>query len=171
MAKRKRKQPQKEVTLPVHGNVGPDAPAQRRHAIITVRTERNGTRTQSKFTTCIIDRLRNQTDKNGDAMYSKRQMLAGELYFAAYSKTLQTGEASFARPYVQSSPDYDAQSIRRAEARAEYGRLRDTIPMAFRPIIRFVIEMENDIPNTPAAGSYHAQLQVALDLLANEMRL
>ena len=163
MAKRKR-----EPTLPPQGDTGPDTAAQRAGTVILVVTEDSGTVFRRKRRDHALEIMADS------GRISDRQCAAGLELHELWCKTEMTGDAPFTKAYVDNSPNPSAVVAAQIERVTKFTALSKHIPAALRgPVEHVAIKgrlLRSGYSLDSKDASMHcAQLQVALDILANHL--
>ena len=163
MAKRKRK-----PILPPQGDTGPNTAAQRAGAVILNVTEDSGAVFRRKRRDHALE-IMASTGKISD-----RQCAAGLRLHELWCRTEMTGDAPFTKCYVDNSPNPSAVVAAQIERVAAFTALSKHIPAALRgPVEHVAIRgrlLRSGYSRDSKAASMHcAQLQVALDILANHL--
>lgn len=167
MAKAKRKRPYRP---PVQGDIGPDTKAQRKGAVVTYFREDNGLEYRRRRRDHALEIMRSA------ATISARQCAAGLKLHELWCITEMTGDAPFTKVYVDTSPNPAAVAVAQAERLAAFVALSKHIPAALRgPVDHVAIKgrqlRDGYSRDSKDASSHAAQLQVGLDILANELRM
>ena len=170
MAKRKR-----QPALPPSGDTGPDTAAQRAGAVYPIDTEVNGQQFLRKRREHILDKMM-RSNRKRPAMISARQCAAGLKLHERYLGTMRGPPSAFTRPYVDCAPNPAMVVLHQCEAVERYERLTSHIPRGMGKIVFAVCcEGRSIRPGVTRdkmeADSLCAQLQVALDVLGNELGL
>ncbi len=170
MAKRKH-----QPTLPPSGDTGPDTPAQRAGAAYITDIEINGQQFLRKRREHILDKMARGNRKRS-AMISARQCASGLELNKRYCETMRSPPSAFIRPYVDCAPNPALVVLHQLEAVERLVRLTRHIPHGMEPIVFAVCcEGRSIRPGVTRdrmrADSLCAQLQVALDILGNELGL
>lgn len=166
------------VTL-AQGDIGPKTPAALAGTTIMVFREDNGAEFRRKYRDHALEIMARSKHRNGKPRQpeiSTRQRDAGLRLHEAYCRTELSGDAPFTKVYVDVSPDPSAVALSQAERVTEYAKLMSEIPSDLRGPVWHVAVMSKMLragysKDGKEAAMHKAQLQVALDLLANHLRL
>lgn len=164
MAKRRR-QPS---APPPQGDIGPDAPAQRAGATITVHREANGADFRRKRREHPLEVML------AGGRISQRQCIAGLRLHSLWCLTELSGECAFSRVKVDTSSRADDSTVAQLEHIARYVALAKHVPRALKGPVEHVAIRGRHLRdgysrNGMDAASHAAMMMVALDLVANEM--
>ena len=162
MPRRRRKSP---ALLP-QGDTGPNTEAQRAGAHIEAYTEDSGAVFRRKRRDHVLVIMA----KAGKL--SERQCAAGLRLHTLWCRTEMTGDASFTKCYVDTSPNPSAVVAAQIERVAAFSAAYKHIPPALRgPVDHVAIRgraLRDGFSRDSLDASMHsAQLKVALDILAN----
>ena len=165
MSRRKYK---RSVTLPPQGDIGPDTKAQRAGSVVLNVTADSGTVFRRKRRDHALE-IMASTGKISD-----RQCAAGLRLHDLWCLTEMTGDAPFTKVYVDSSLNPSAVVTAQIERVAAFTALSKHIPAALRgPVEHVAIKgrlLRSGYSRDSKDASMHcAQLQVALDILANHL--
>jgi len=166
MAKRKRRPYQP----PVQGEVGPITPAQMKGAVILTLREKNGTEFRRKRRDHALEILH----KGGKI--NARQCAAGLRLHELYCITEMGPDAAFTRVYVDTTANPSAVALAQAERLTKFIELSREIPRGMSGVVWHVAIKGRQLRDgysrdSKDAGVHCAQLQVALDVLANHLRI
>ncbi len=172
MIRHKRK---RQPYLPPSGDTGPDTAAQRAGAVYITDVEANGQQFLRKRHEHILDKMA-RGNRRRSAMISDRQCAAGLKLHARYCETMRSPPSAFTRPYVDCAPNPAMVVLHQCEAVERLARLTRHIPRGMESIVFAVCcEGRSIRPGVTRdaleADSLCAQLQVALDILGNELGL
>ena len=158
------------------GDPGPNTEMQRSGATITRFREDNGAWFLRKRRDHALEIMRDAR------RISTRQCDAGMILNKAFCKTELSPPSAFTKEVVDFTPDYGALILKRAELSGGFGRLYYAIPKAMRgpvnhvAVLGLMLRFGNDYVAPYSRdghdeSSHRAQLQVALDLLGNLIKL
>lgn len=141
--------------------------------------EDNGAEFRRKHRDHVLEIMASSKRRNGKAKQpeiSTRQRDAGLRLHEAYCRTELSGDAPFTKVYVDVSPDPAAVALAQAERVTEYAILMAKVPQNMRGPVWHVAVMSKFLrsgysKDGKEASMHKAQLQVALDLLANHLRI
>lgn len=168
MAKRKAKEP------PLSGDIGPQTEAQMSGAEVHRLKSDTGRGLRRKYRRHILERMHKPERKTWPSLITERQMLAGLELHSAWCETQRSPDSAFSRIYVDSSPRPGDASVLAVQRLFDYAALMDMVPGDCRRIVEHVCCDNRAIRdgcarNRREALGHLSQLQVALDILANEM--
>lgn len=174
MAKTKRKPHKPEI--PTQGDVGPDTPAQWIGAEKINYEEPNGAKFRRKRRAHALEIMR------GRGEIDARQCAAGIALHEEFCETEKSSPSAFTKVYVDTSPDYGSLVLSLAERRGGFGDMYYAVPKAMRgplnhcAILGLTLRVGNEYVapysrDSAAASAHCAQLQVALDILANHLSI
>jgi len=154
--------------LPPQGDTGPDTPAQREGAVILNVTEDSGAVFRRKRRDHPLEVLA------ANIKISARQCAAGLKLHEAYCKTQMGPDSAFTREFVDTSPDPAAVALAQTERIARFTALFRHVPAAMKGVVWHVALNGKQLRagfsrDSKEAASHCAQLQVALDLVANHI--
>jgi hypothetical protein len=167
MARRRKRT--KDVTL-YHGDTGPDTAAQMQGAEIRRQDIGSGAVLRYKRRWHVLELMHKR------AAISARQRDSGMELHARYERTGLSPASAFTKVQVDTTPDWDAITLGQIERQHAFTRLSRHVPKAFqKPVWHVCIEgkelKDGLARDAMEQSSMMAQLQVALDILANELRL
>ena len=174
MSRHKKKRP---VTLPPHGDIGPDTPAQRAGAVYLVDVLPSGQKIQRKRRLHALEIMAASEHQNGKrkkAEISARQCAAGLRLHDLWCLTEMTGDAPFTKVYVDTSPNPSAVVAAQIERVAAFTALSRHIPTVLRGPVEHVAIKSRQLRDGYSrdgkdASEHCAQLQAALDILADHL--
>ena len=164
MPRRKRK----PHALPPQGDIGPDTPAQRAGAVILNVIEDSG---------AVFRRKRKDHPLEVMVVAGKisaRQCAAGLKLHEAYCRTEMGPDSAFTRDFVDTSPNPSAVALAQTESITRFIAIFRHVPPAMKPVVWHVAingkPLRAGFSRSGKEASGHcAQLQVALDLVANHL--
>ena len=164
MPRRKRK----PLSLPPQGETGPDTAAQRAGAHIGVYAEDSGAVFRRKRRDHPLEVLA------ANNKISSRQCAAGLRLHEAYCITEMGPDAAFTRDYVDTSPNPAAVALAQTERITRFVAIFRHVPAAMKGVVWHVAINGKQLRagfsrDGKEASSHCAQLQVALDLVANHL--
>ncbi len=161
-----RRNKRKPPLLPPQGDVGPNTAAQRKGAVILRVTEDSGAVFRRKRRDHALEIMA----KSGKL--SERQCAAGLKLHALYCATEMGPDAAFTRVYVDTSPNPAAVALAQTEKITRFIALFRHVPQALKGPVWHVAIKGHQLRagysrDGKDASMHQAQLQVALDILAN----
>ena len=165
MPRRKRK-PQ---PLPPQGDTGPDTAAQREGSVILHVREDSGAVFRRKRWDHPLEVL------VANNKISARQCAAGLKLHEAYCITEMGPDSAFLRDYVDTSPNPSAVALMQTERITKFVAIFRHVPAAMKDVVWHVAINGKQLRaggfsrNSREASGHCAQLQVALDLVANHL--
>ena len=162
--------PRRKPSPPPQGDTGPDTPAQRNGADVITYREKNGAEYRRKRRKHALEIM------HGAGKINARQCAAGIKLHELHCIVEMTGDAPFTKCYVDTSPNPSAVSLVQAERLSGFVDLFRHVPSAFKSVVWHVAIHGKQLRagfsrDGRAAQAHKAQLQVALDLLANRLNI
>lgn len=178
MAKANRRR-RKIYTPLAQGDTGPMTAAQMEGAVLLSIREDNGAEFRRKRRDHALEIMASTKCLNGkpkQAEISTRQRDAGLRLHALHCVTEMSPDASFTRVYVDASPNPGAVALAQAERLAKFIELSRHIPRGMSGVVWHVAIRSRQLRDGFSrdgrdAQTHCAQLQVALDILANHLSL
>lgn len=152
-------------------DTGPDTPAQKAGARYDDARDQRGYQVHGKVRDHILMRMHRGTARTRRQI-SERQMRAGMELYARWCRTQTTPEKTGV--YVDRTPDPSAAAVMQAQRVFEFRALSQRIPGQHREVVEHVCLHDRSIRdglarNDRETGMHLALLQVALDILANDL--
>ena len=170
MTKSRSRRKRKPYQPLVQGDVGPMMEAQMNGAVMITVREDNGAEFRRKRRDHALEIMRN----NG--AINHRQCAAGLKLHERYCVTEMGPDAAFTRVYVDASPNPGAVALAQAERLGKFIELSREIPRGMAGVVWHVAIRSRQLRDGFSrdgrdAQAHCAQLQVALDILANHLSL
>lgn len=148
-----------------------DNPAQNAGTVVEVVSETGKADKKRRYRLHTLERMGKRPP--GKGRLHPRQVMAGLKLYEVWCET-QMSPAAIREIFVDGTMDADAITVAQVTAMQEFAMVWEWVPREFRGIVGHVVLEDRELRFAPLAGggedrSPMAQLQVALDLLANRM--